>query len=324
MSSYLEFEKSIAELEGKIRELRMLISGQGGDLHDVQGEISKLENKLALSLADLYKNLSPWQKTLVSRHPERPHAKDYIQALVEDFMPLAGDRTYGEDHALITGFGRLASGQLKGYSVAILGHEKGHDTKSRLKHNFGMVRPEGYRKAVRIMEMADRFSIPVLSFIDTAGAYPGVGAEERGQAEAIARATEKCLSLGVPLIATIIGEGGSGGALAIAAANEVLMLEHAIYSVISPEGAASILWRDFLRAEEAAYTMKITAQDLEEMGIIDHIIPEPMGGAHRGRQEILRTVGAVLDTTLASWLDHSTEEIRMQRQERFLAIGRTL
>src|SRR5690349_6647005 len=255
MRSYLDFEKPVAELEAKVEELRAM--GESGDAVAIGEEIARLEVKAAVALKELYADLTPWQKTQVARHPQRPHCLDTIAGLIADFMPLAGDRKYGDDPAIIGGFGRF-----RGESVCVIGHEKGSDTESRLKHNFGMARPEGYRKAVRLMEMADRFSIPVLSLIDTAGAYPGIGAEERGQAEAIARSTEACLSLGVPNIALILGEGGSGGAIAIATANRVLMLEHAIYSVISPEGAASILWRDAAKAQEAATNLKITADDL--------------------------------------------------------------
>src|SRR6202021_3127757 len=272
MRSYLDFEKPVAELEAKIEELRALNSD--GDA--IADEISRIEGKAAQALKELYAGLTPWQKTQVARHPQRPHCLDYISALIEDFVPLAGDRKHGEDPAIIGGFGRF-----RGESVCVIGHEKGSDTDSRLKHNFGMARPEGYRKAARLMDMADHFDIPVIALIDTAGAYPGIGAEERGQAEAIARSTEACLRIGVPNVAMIIGEGGSGGAIAIATANRVIMLEHSIYSVISPEGAASILWRDTARAQDAATGMKITAQDMIRFGVIDQIVSEPIGGAHR-------------------------------------------
>ena len=272
MRSYLDFEKPVAELEAKVEELRAL--GRRATAVALGEEIARLEAKAALALKELYAELTPWQKTQVARHPQRPHALDYIAGLITDFVPLAGDRKFGEDEAIVGGFGRF-----RGESVCVLGHEKGSDTENRLKHNFGMARPEGYRKAVRLMEMADRFGIPVLSLVDTAGAYPGIGAEERGQAEAIARSTEACLRLGVPNVAVIIGEGGSGGAIAIATANRVLMLEHAIYSVISPEGAASILWRDTAKAQEAATSMKITAQDMVRFGVIDTVV----SGADRRR-----------------------------------------
>src|SRR6476660_2455748 len=264
MRSYLDFEKPVAELEAKVEELRAMQAA--GNATDIADDIGRLEVKAAQALKDLYAELTPWQKTQVARHPQRPHCLDYVNALVSEFTAFAGDRKFGDDAAIVGGFGRF-----RGESVCIIGHEKGSDTESRLKHNFGMARPEGYRKAVRLMEMADRFGIPVISLVDTAGAYPGIGAEERGQAEAIARSTETCLSLGVPNVAVILGEGGSGGAIAIATANRVLMLEHAIYSVISPEGAASILWRDTTKAQEAATSMKITAQDMVRFGVIDTV-----------------------------------------------------
>src|SRR6201981_3731776 len=284
MRSYLDFEKPVAELEAKTEELRALQSG--GDSIAIGEEISRIEGKAALALKELYGGLTPWQKTQVARHPQRPHCLDYISGLISNFIPLAGDRKFGDDAAIVGGFGRF-----RGESVCVIGHEKGSDTESRLKHNFGMARPEGYRKAARLMEMADRFGLPVIALVDTAGAYPGIGAEERGQAEAIARSTETCLSLGVPNVAVILGEGGSGGAIAIATANRVLMLEHAIYSVISPEGAASILWRDTAKAQEAATNMKITAQDLKRFGVIDAIVPEPVGGAHRDPAAAIGAVG---------------------------------
>src|SRR5215468_6571647 len=287
MRSYLDFEKPVAELEAKIEELRAIqASGNGVAIGD---EIVRLEAKALQALEDLYAELTPWQKTQVARHPERPHCLDYIGALLTDFTPLAGDRKFGDDEAIVGGFGRF-----DGQSVCIIGQEKGSSTESRLKHNFGMARPEGYRKAVRLMEMADRFDIPVIALVDTAGAYPGIGAEERGQAEAIARSTDACLMLGVPNVAVILGEGGSGGAIAIATANRVLMLEHAIYSVISPEGAASILWRDTSKAQEAATNMKITAEDLARFGVIDEIIPEPVGGAHRDPKAAIAATGAAV------------------------------
>src|ERR1700686_1929514 len=287
MRSYLDFEKPVAELEAKVEELRAM--AETGSAVAVGDEINKLEVKAALALKELYADLTPWQKTQVARHPQRPHCLDYIAGLIGNFIPLAGDRKFGEDEAIVGGFGRF-----RGESICIIGHEKGSDTESRIKHNFGMARPEGYRKAGRLMEMADRFGIPVLCLVDTAGAYPGIGAEERGQAEAIARSTDMCLSLGVPNIAVILGEGGSGGAIAIATANRVLMLEHAIYSVISPEGAASILWRDTAKAQEAATNMKITAQDLPRFGIIDAIIEEPVAGAPRDPPAAIASTGAAI------------------------------
>ncbi|MDR3375080.1 MAG: acetyl-CoA carboxylase carboxyltransferase subunit alpha [Ancalomicrobiaceae bacterium] len=317
MRSYLEFEKPVADLEGQIQELRAL--GEKGEAVDVQEEVAKLEAKAAQALLELYQKLTPWQKTLVARHPDRPHCLDYIAALIEDFTPLAGDRAFGDDPAIVAGLGRF-----RGQAIAIIGNEKGSDTKSRLKHNFGMARPEGYRKAVRVMELADRFGMPVLSLVDTAGAFPGIDAEERGQAEAIARSTDACLGLGVPNVAVIIGEGGSGGAIAIATTNRVLMLEHAIYSVISPEGAASILWRDSARALDAATNMKITAQDLLRFKVIDQIVPEPLGGAHRSPEEVMASTGLAVEKALADLSSLTPEEIRRQRRDKFLAIGRTL
>ena len=317
MRAYLDFEKPIAELEAKIAELEDLAaSGSPASLGD---EIRKLELKADATLKDLYAALTPWQKTQVARHPERPHFVDYIKRLVGDFTPLAGDRAFAEDEAIIGGFGRF-----QGQSVCVIGQEKGSNTESRLKHNFGMARPEGYRKAVRLMEMADRFEIPILSLVDTAGAYPGIGAEERGQAEAIARSTEACLALGVPNIAIIIGEGGSGGAIALATANRVMMLEHSIYSVISPEGAASILWRDGARAQDAATGMKITAQDLIKFGIIDEIVTEPAGGAHRAPEIAIDSAGRAITNALAQFAGIGRDEIRELRAEKFLAIGRRL
>src|SRR5687767_13730064 len=278
MRSYLDFEKPVAELEAKVEELRAM-QAAGTGAADIAEDIGRLESKAAQALRDLYAELTPWQKTQVARHPQRPHCLDYIAALISEFVPFAGDRKFSEDQAIVGGFGRF-----RGESICVIGHEKGSTTESRLKHNFGMARPEGYRKAVRLMDMADRFDIPVLALVDTAGAYPGIDAEERGQAEAIARSTEACLHLGVPNVAVILGEGGSGGAIAIATANRVLMLEHAIYSVISPEGAASILWHDTTKAQEAATNMKITAQDLIRFGIVDQVVDEPAGGAHRDPQ----------------------------------------
>ena len=317
MASYLDFETTVAELEGKIAELRALAAAD--QTVSIADEVKALEKKAAKSLADLYQQLAPWQKAQVARHPERPHALDYIKDLISEFTPMAGDRKYAEDFAVVGGLGRF-----RGNPVMVIGQEKGDDTTAKLKRNWGMARPEGYRKAVRLMEMADRFGIPVITFVDTAGAYPGVDAEERGQAEAIARSTDCCLGLGVPLVSIIIGEGGSGGAIAIATANTVLMLEHAIYSVISPEGAASILWRDPARAKDAAAAMKITAQDLKKLGIIDEIVPEPLGGAHRGRKEATAASGEAIARTLKAFSGVSGDVLRTQRREKFLAIGRNL
>ncbi len=313
--SYLDFEKPVAELDSKIDELRTLAAG-GSDIGE---EISRIEDKAKIALHDLYANLTPWQKTQVARHPQRPHCVDYIAGLITEFTPLAGDRKFSDDDAMIGGFGRF-----RGESVCILGQEKGSTTESRLKHNFGMARPEGYRKAVRLMEMADRFGIPVLSLVDTAGAYPGIGAEERGQAEAIARSTEACLNLTVPNVAVILGEGGSGGAIAIATANRVLMLEHAVYSVISPEGAASILWRDATKAQEAATNLKITAQDLARFGIIDTILKEPPGGAHRDSADMIARTGDAIAQSLRDLGSLDPMAIRTQRRQKFLDIGRRL
>jgi acetyl-CoA carboxylase carboxyl transferase subunit alpha len=315
MRSYLDFEKPVAELDAKVEELRAIADSGTG----VGDEIAKLEAKAATALRDVYANLTPWQKTQVARHPERPHCVDYIAGLITDFTPLAGDRKFGEDEAMIGGFGHF-----RGESVCIIGQEKGASTEARIKHNFGMARPEGYRKAVRLMEMADRFSIPVISLVDTAGAYPGIGAEERGQAEAIARSTDACLQLTVPNVAVIIGEGGSGGAVAIATANRVLMLEHSIYTVITPEGAASILWRDSSKAQEAATSLKITAQDLSRFGVIDAIIPEPVGGAHRDPGASVTAAGNAIARSLDELRNFEGPAIRAQRRQKFLEIGRHL
>ncbi|MGB3415065.1 MAG: acetyl-CoA carboxylase carboxyltransferase subunit alpha [Mesorhizobium sp.] len=316
MYNYLDFEKPVADLEGKIIELKKL--AESGEAVDVADEIARLEKRAKDALRDAYKALTPWQKVQVARHPDRPHCLDYINGLLTDFTPLAGDRNFGEDQAIVCGFARF-----QGESVAVIGQEKGSDTASRLKHNFGSVRPEGYRKAVRVMEMADHFNIPVLTLVDTAGAFPGVTAEERGQAEAIARSTSACLALKVPSISVVIGEGGSGGAIAIATANRVYMLEHSIYSVISPEGAASILWRDTTRSRDAATNMKITAQDLLEMKIIDAIIPEPLGGAHRAPQAVIAAAGDIISRTMKEF-SASNADFREQRREKYLAMGRTL
>jgi len=317
MHAYLDFEAPLAELEGKIAELKAIADPDSSV--STSDEVKALEKKAAKSLADLYQSLTPWQKAQVARHPDRPHSADYISALITDYTPMAGDRKFGEDNAIVGGLGRF-----RGEPVAVIGQEKGHDTQTRLKHNFGMARPEGYRKAVRLMETADRFGIPVLTFVDTAGAYPGIDAEERGQAEAIARSTDCCLGLGVPLVSVIIGEGGSGGAIAIATANAVLMLEHAIYSVISPEGAASILWRDATRAKDAASAMRITAQDLKKLGIIDDITAEPLGGAHRGREQVLAATEDAISRSLRAFSALPPDALRMQRRDKFLAIGRDL
>ena len=317
MRSYLDFEKGVAELEAKVEELRALVDGD--NTVAIGGEISRLEAKAADALEELYAGLTPWQKTQVARHPQRPHCVDFISGLITEFTPFAGDRKFAEDNAIIGGFGRF-----RGESVCIIGHEKGSDTEGRIKHNFGMPRPEGYRKAARLMELADRFSVPVIALVDTAGAYPGIDAEERGQAEAIARSTETCLNLGVPNIAVVVGEGGSGGAIAIATANRVLMLEHAIYSVISPEGAASILWRDTSKAEDAATNMKITAVDLMRLGIIDEIIQEPAGGAHRDPPAAIATTGAAIERALAEVKAQDREAIRRSRRDKFLNIGRSI
>jgi acetyl-CoA carboxylase carboxyl transferase subunit alpha len=318
MRTFLDFEKPVADLEGQIQELKRLENGEG-EAMNVADEIATLEQKARDALAGIYAKLTPWQKTQVARHPDRPHAKHYISQLIGDFTPLAGDRKFGDDKAIVGGLGRF-----RGEPVAVLAQEKGEDTQSRLQHNFGMARPEGYRKAVRIMELAERFSLPLLSFVDTAGAYPGVGAEERGQAEAIARSTEACLKLGTPSIAVIIGEGGSGGAIAIATANRVYMLEHAIYSVISPEGAASILWRDPARAQDAATAMKITASDLLALKIIDGIVEEPLGGAHRDAAQVMQRTENVVAGALSELMRLPRQDVIRLRREKFLAIGRSI
>ena len=316
-ASYLEFEKPVAELEGQIKELKSV--GGDDETVDLTDEIARLEKKSSDLIESLYSKLTPWQKTQVARHPNRPHFVDYQKAMFTDFTPLAGDRYFGEDYAVFAGLGRF-----QGQSVAILGQEKGADTESRLKHNFGMARPEGYRKAVRIMDLADRYDLPVISLVDTAGAYPGMGAEARGQAEAIARSTERSLNLEVPMVSVVIGEGGSGGAIAIASANRVYMLEHSIYSVISPEAGASILWRDSTRAEDIASTMRITAQDLLGLGVIDAVIEEPVGGAHRNHQAAFDATEATVSAALAEMAELDGPALRKQRQEKFLAMGRNL
>ena len=313
MATFLDFEKPIAELEARMAELRDTASA--GELN-IEAEIGRLEEKTDRLLRETYSRLTPWQKTQVARHPERPHFKDYVAALVEDFVPLGGDRNFGDDQAIIGGLGRM-----NGRKVVLIGHEKGDDTASRLKHNFGMARPEGYRKAIRLMELADRFGLPVVTLVDTPGAFPGVQAEERGQAEAIARSTEQCLKLGVPLVAAIVGEGGSGGAIAIAAANRVLMLEHSVYSVISPEGCASILWRTAEKAAEAAEAMRVTAADLHQLGVIDRIVAEPMGGAHRDPAVTIAELGAAIEEELEALAPLTSDEVRSQRREKFLSIA---
>lgn len=310
----LEFEKPIAELEGKIEELRHLTDG--GDVN-IADEVARLQTKVDKLLRSTFAKLSPWQKTQVARHPDRPHALDYIRGLITDFTPLSGDRCFGEDNAIVGGLGRF-----RGQSVMVLGHEKGHDTETRLKHNFGMAKPEGYRKAKRLMEMADHFQIPVLTLVDTAGAYPGVDAEARGQAEAIARSIETCLDVRVPFVTAIIGEGGSGGAIALAAANTIVMLEHAIYSVISPEGCASILWRSGENAKDAAEALRLTAQDLHKLGVCDVIVDEPLGGAHRNRQQMMQSLSAALDGALRDMAGIEGGVLRARRREKFLAMGR--
>ncbi len=314
MNTYLDFEKPIAEIEDKIGELRRVADGGGVNIVD---EVTRLQAKVDRLLRQTYGNLTPWQKTQVARHPDRPHMSDYVGALVEDFTPLAGDRTFADDKAVIGGLGRF-----RGRSVIVIGHEKGTDTDGRVAHNFGMARPEGYRKAARLMRLADRFGLPVVTLVDTPGAYPGIGAEERGQAEAIARSIETCLGLRVPLVSAVIGEGGSGGAIALAVANRVIMLEHAIYSVISPEGCASILWRSADQAEAAANALKLTADDLMKLGVIDRIVAEPMGGAHRDPEAAIGSLGEALEEALAALAGMSGGELKSLRREKFLEMGR--
>ena len=313
MLTYLDFEKPIAELETRVRELRDTASN--GAI-DIDPEISRLEAKASKLLRETYARLTPWQKAQVARHPERPHFKDYVAGLTEDFLPLAGDRAFSEDQAIIGGIDRI-----DGRKVMLIGHEKGDDTASRLRHNFGMAKPEGYRKAIRLMQLADRFGIPVVSLVDTPGAFPGVQAEERGQAEAIARSTEQCLALRVPMISAVVGEGGSGGAIAIAAGNRVLMYEHAIYSVISPEGCASILWRTADKAGEAAEAMRITASDLQSLGVVDRVVPEPLGGAHRDPAGAIETLKSALVEELSGCEKLGPDQLLAQRRAKFLAIG---
>jgi acetyl-CoA carboxylase carboxyl transferase subunit alpha len=313
MPTFLDFEKPLAELDARVNELRD--TAEAGSLN-LASDIERLQAKSERLLRETYARLTPWQKTLVARHPDRPHFKDYVAGLVEDFVPLAGDRNFGEDNAIVGGLGKL-----QGRKVVLIGHEKGDDTASRLRHNFGMAKPEGYRKAIRLMELADRFGIPVVTLVDTPGAFPGVQAEERGQAEAIARSTEACLALRVPVVAAIVGEGGSGGAIALAAANRVLMLEHSVYAVISPEGCASILWRTADRAPEAAEAMRITAADLKQLGVIERIVEEPLGGAHRRPEEAIASLGAALTQELDALATRSGDELRAERRAKFVAIG---
>ncbi|WP_299836886.1 acetyl-CoA carboxylase carboxyltransferase subunit alpha [uncultured Jannaschia sp.] len=314
MTQYLDFEKPLSEVEGKAEELRAM--ARSDSKVDVEKEASQLDQKARDMLANLYRNLSPWQKAQVARHAERPHCKDYIERIFTEWTPLAGDRNFADDHAVMGGLARL-----DGRSVMVIGHEKGHDTRTRIERNFGMARPEGYRKAIRLMQMADRFGLPVVTLIDTPGAYPGKGAEERGQSEAIARSTQECLRLGVPLVSVVIGEGGSGGAVAFATANRVAMLEHSIYSVISPEGCASILWKDAEKMREAAEALRLTAQDLLKLGVIDRIVAEPLGGAHRDRHAAIASVGTALTAMLAEFDGQDAETLRGQRRAKYLGMG---
>ncbi|MGI9377174.1 MAG: acetyl-CoA carboxylase carboxyltransferase subunit alpha [Tsuneonella suprasediminis] len=313
MNAYLDFEKPVAQLDARIAELR---DAAGSDDVDISGELARLQRKSEELLASTYAALTPWQKTQVARHPKRPHFRDYVEYAFDEFVPLGGDRLYGDDQAIMGGLATL-----DGRRVVLIGHEKGHDTESRIRHNFGMGKPEGYRKAIRLMELAGRFGLPVVTLVDTSGAFPGIEAEERGQAEAIARSTEACLTLPVPMVATIVGEGGSGGAVALASAERVLMLEHAVYSVISPEGCASILWRTAEKAPDAAEAMKVTAQNLQKLGVIDRIINEPIGGAHRAPEEMAKALGKAIGEELDALAAIPTDVLRRQREERFLAIG---
>ncbi|RWR13891.1 acetyl-CoA carboxylase carboxyltransferase subunit alpha [Paenirhodobacter populi] len=314
MTTYLEFEKPLAEIEGKAEELRAM--ARANEQMDVEKEAAALDKKAAHMLRDLYKDLSPWRKTQVARHPDRPHCKDYIDAIFAEYTPLAGDRNFADDHAVMGGLARFND-----QPVVVIGHEKGHDTASRITRNFGMARPEGYRKAIRLMDLADRFRLPVITLVDTPGAYPGKGAEERGQAEAIARSTEKCLTIGVPLISVIIGEGGSGGAVAFATANRIAMLEHSVYSVISPEGCASILWKDAEKMREAAEALRLTAQDLKKLDVIDRIIREPLGGAQRDRAATIAAVGSEIALMLEELKGKKPSEIIKDRRKKFLDMG---
>ena len=314
MTQYLDFEKPLAEIEGKAEELRAM--ARDNPEMDVAKEASALDQKAADLLTSLYADLTPWRKCQVARHPQRPHCKDYIEALFTEYTPLAGDRNFADDHAVMGGIARL-----DGKPVMVIGHEKGDDTKSRIERNFGMARPEGYRKAIRLMELANRFGLPVITLVDTPGAYPGKGAEERGQSEAIARSTEKCLELGVPLISVVIGEGGSGGAVAFATANRVAMLEHSIYSVISPEGCASILWKDAEKMRESAEALRLTSKDLKELGVCDRIVDEPRGGAHRDRATAIKSVGEALVQMLNELRDLSGDKLRQDRRNKYLELG---
>lgn len=314
MNSFLDFEKPVAALQSRIAELRE--TAQDGAI-DIDAEIERLQGRSNVMLAELYGKLTPWQKTQVARHPERPHFRDYVAGMCTDFVPLAGDRAFADDKAIVGGLATIG-----GQRVMLIGHEKGHDTESRVRHNFGMGKPEGYRKAIRLMDLADRFGLPVVTLVDTSGAFPGVQAEERGQAEAIARSTERCLALGVPMVAAIVGEGGSGGAVALAAANRLLMFEHAIYSVISPEGCASILWRTADKAADAATAMQVTAQNLESLGVIDRIVPEPMGGAHRNPTEAIESLRRAINEEVAALVPKTADELKKQRGDKFLAMGR--
>ena len=316
MTQYMEFEKPLAELEGKAEELRAMARESEDQNMDISAEAAALDAKAAVMLKDLYKSLTPWRKCQVARHPDRPHCQDYVKAMFTDFTPLAGDRNFADDHAVIGGLARFND-----QPVMVIGHEKGNDTKSRIERNFGMARPEGYRKAARLLDLADRFKLPVITLVDTAGAYPGKGAEERGQSEAIARATEKCLQIGVPLISVIIGEGGSGGAVAFATANRVAMLEHSIYSVISPEGCASILWKDAEKMREAAEALRLTAQDLKKLGVTDRIIPEPLGGAHRNWSATIEAVSDEISSMLKELIGKDAKALIKDRRQKFLDLG---
>jgi acetyl-CoA carboxylase carboxyl transferase subunit alpha len=312
--NYLEFEKPLSEIEGKAEELRAM--ARANKTMDVEKEAAALDAKAATMLRDLYKGLSPWQKCQVARHPDRPHCKDYIEALFTEYTPLAGDRNFADDHAVMGGLARFND-----QPVMVIGHEKGHDTKSRIERNFGMARPEGYRKAVRLLDMAHRFGLPVITLVDTPGAYPGKGAEERGQSEAIARSTQKCLTVGVPLVSVIIGEGGSGGAVAFATANRIAMLEHSVYSVISPEGCASILWKDSEKMREAAEALRLTAQDLQKLGVIDRIVTEPLGGAQRARRDTIVAVGKAIEMMLGEMKGMKPETLVKDRRQKFISMG---
>ncbi|OUX42205.1 acetyl-CoA carboxylase carboxyl transferase subunit alpha [bacterium TMED277] len=314
MKNFLEFEKDLIELHGKVAELEAL--SKTSNSKNIANEINDLQKKSEKVLKELYDDLSPWKKCQVARHPDRPHSLEYIKLLIKEFTPLSGDRNFAEDLAIVGGLGRL-----KDTPIVVIGHEKGNSTENRLKRNFGMARPEGYRKAVRLMKLADKFQLPVVTFIDTPGAYPGKGAEERGQAEAIARSTQTCLEISVPIISVIIGEGGSGGAVALASANSVIMLEHSIYSVISPEGCASILWKNSERMKEAADALKLTAQNLKEIGVVDYIVPEPLGGAHRDKQKIISDVEQIIFKEIDKFKTMSPKQIKKSRTDKFIGMG---